>query len=150
MNRSLPRVCRDAVFQTVIARVPARASRAGLKPCQPLCLIAGGGRAHALCGIFREPYDLQRPRALLEPADIASLLKRRDQAMDARLRAQVQHVLHLIERWRHARLADALMDEHQELILLLGQHGIPHLRSKKTRANKAATTANRSTLVLVS
>jgi hypothetical protein len=110
----------------VIAGVAARPSRARLKPRQSLRLIAGGGRPYALCRIFRQPHDLQSTRALFEAADITALLKRRDQTVNARFRAQIQRVLHFIEGWRHARLADALMDEHQELILLLGQHGIPN------------------------
>ncbi len=43
-----------------------------------------------------------------------------DQAVNARLGLEVQGFLHLIKRGRNAGFPDALVDEHQQLILLAG------------------------------
>jgi hypothetical protein len=56
--------------------------------------------------------------------------ERRDQPMDARLRAQVQRLLHLVERRRHARLLEPFVDEHEKLVLLAGQHRGIRLRER--------------------
>src|SRR5690606_621359 len=58
-------------------------------------------------------------------ADEAALLERRDEAVDAGFRRQVQCVLHLVEGWRNARFLHTLMDEQEEFLLFARQHGIP-------------------------
>ncbi|MNI49218.1 hypothetical protein D3C73_1038180 [compost metagenome] len=78
----------------------------------------GGGRR-----LFRQLHDFQRAGAVGQAADEAALLQRGDQAVDPRLGRQVQRLLHLVEGGRHARLADALMNEHQEFVLFLREHG---------------------------
>jgi hypothetical protein len=60
--------------------------------------------------------------AARQPADEAALLEPADQAMDARFRAQVQRVLHLVERRRDAGRRQPLIDEHQQFMLFSGQH----------------------------
>src|SRR5215469_9286562 len=52
----------------------------------------------------------------------AALLEASDQAMDTRLRLQPERLLHLVERWRDAVVVEALVDEHQQLVLFTGQH----------------------------
>ncbi len=75
------------------------------------------------CGAFaRQLYDLQRAGAVRQSADEAALLEPADQAMDARFRAQPQRVLHLVEGRRDAGSSQPLIDEHQQLVLLSGQH----------------------------
>jgi hypothetical protein len=56
----------------------------------------------------------------------ASLLKRGDQAMDAGFRFEIQSFLHFVEGGGHARLLQALVDEHEELFLLRCQHLVPY------------------------
>ena len=73
--------------------------------------------------LFRQLHHLQRAGAVGETADEAAFLQRRDQAVDARLGRQVQRLLHLVEGRRNARLPDALMNEHQEFVLFLREHG---------------------------
>src|SRR5262245_62094415 len=94
-----------------------------IRPGGPDRLIAGRSGPNALGGVLRQPQDFQRTGSLLEPPYVAAFFQCRDQAMDARLRPQVQRVLHLIEGGWHASLAHPLMNEHQKLVLLLGQHG---------------------------
>jgi hypothetical protein len=69
-----------------------------------------------------------------QTADEAALLQRRDQPVDARLGRQVQRLLHLVEGGRHAGLLDPFMDEHQEFVLLAGEHpgaSLPNLSRNK-------------------
>ena len=55
-----------------------------------------------------------------QAAQEAALLKPRDQAMDARLGLEPERFFHLIERGRDAVVVEALVDEHQQFILLAG------------------------------
>ncbi len=55
--------------------------------------------------------------AVGQAPDEAALLERGDQAMDARFRAQVERVLHLVEGGRHAAFLQPFADEPQELVL---------------------------------
>src|SRR5207302_10647724 len=48
-----------------------------------------------------------------QAANEAALLQRRDEAVNARLRAQVQRVLHLVEGGRHTGLFQPFIDETQ-------------------------------------
>src|SRR5512138_3085383 len=61
--------------------------------------------------------DLDGAGAVGQAADETALLERRDQAVDARLRAQIERVLHLVEGGRHAAFLQALADEPQKLVL---------------------------------
>jgi hypothetical protein len=60
-----------------------------------------------------------------QTADEAAFLQRRDQPVDAGFGAQIERILHLIERRRNAILLHALMDEHEQIALLFGQHIVP-------------------------
>ena len=62
---------------------------------------------------FGQPQDLDRPGAIGEAPDEAALLERHDETMNSGFRAQVQRFFHFIERRRHARVLQALMDESQ-------------------------------------
>src|SRR5262249_4207355 len=73
----------------------------------------------------RQPDHLDRTRAVRQAADEAALLERGDQPVDARLRAQVERVLHLVEGGRHPALLEPLVDEPQEFELLARQHRCP-------------------------
>ena len=57
--------------------------------------------------------DFDGAGAVRQPPDEAALLERHDQAVDARLRTQVQGVLHFVERRGHPGLLQALMNEAQ-------------------------------------
>src|SRR5579862_2673571 len=77
------------------------------------------------CGaVFRQFDDLERPRSVRQPADEAAFLQPADQPVDARFRAQLQRVFHLVERRRDAGRREALVDEDQQLVLLFRQHGV--------------------------
>src|SRR6218665_3198637 len=64
--------------------------------------------------------------------------------MDARLAAQVEGVLHLVERRRNTGLFHPLVDEHQKFVLLARQHGGPVSRI----GTKTERTCIRSSYVL--
>src|SRR5262249_2996164 len=70
-----------------------------------------------------------------EPPDEAAFLKRRDQAMDAGLGAQVERFLHLVEGRRHAGLLEPLVNEAEQLVLLACQH-VPVPRRSDHEASK--------------
>jgi hypothetical protein len=55
-----------------------------------------------------------------QAAQEAALLQAGDQPVDARLRLQVQRLLHLVERRRHTIVVEALVDEHEQFVLLAG------------------------------
>ena len=69
--------------------------------------------------------------------DEPALLQRVDQTVDAGLGLEAQGVLHLVEGGRDPGLADALIDEIEELELLLRQHET----LRKSGRNKCATTS---------
>ncbi len=71
---------------------------------------------------FGKLDDFDGARPVGQAADEAALLKRRDEAVDAGLRPQVERILHLIERGGNAGFLQALMDKAQQLGLLAGQH----------------------------
>ncbi len=71
---------------------------------------------------FGQLQDLDGARPVRQAADEAALDEGGDQAVDARLRLEVEGVLHLVEGGRHAVRLHARVDEEQELFLLLGQH----------------------------
>ena len=72
------------------------------------------GRRHAVRHRFGQLDHLDGAGAVWQAADEAALLQRRDQAVNAGFGAQVERILHLVERRRHARLLEALMDKAQE------------------------------------
>ena len=72
---------------------------------------------------IRQPRYLQRPRPVGQAPDETTLLQSRDQAMDARLAAQIERVLHLVEGGRNPALLHAFVDEHQKFMLLAREHG---------------------------
>ena len=60
--------------------------------------------------------------AVGQAANEAALFQRGDEAVDARLRAQVERVLHLVEGGRNAGLLQPLADETQEFVLFAREH----------------------------
>ena len=78
-----------------------------------------GARSPVVLG---QADDLDGAGAVGQAADEAALDERRDQAVDAGLRLEVEGVLHLVEGGRHARFLHARVDEEQQLFLLFGQH----------------------------
>src|SRR5205807_9789890 len=70
-----------------------------------------------------------------------------DQPVDARLRLEVQGVLHLVERRADARGVEALVYEEQQLMLFAGQHAAP--AAKVGRDSRAGTKAKLTVRVLV-
>jgi hypothetical protein len=77
---------------------------------------------------FRKLDDLHGARPVGQPAHEAALLERGDEPMDAGFRLEVERFLHLIEGGRHAGLLQPLMDEHEKLFLLRGEHLVPFER----------------------
>ena len=71
---------------------------------------------------IRQPHDLHGAGPVRQAPHEAALLERRDQAVNAGFRFEIQSFLHLVEGGGHARLLQALMDEHEELFLLGCQH----------------------------
>ena len=67
---------------------------------------------------IRQPHDLHGAGPVRQAPHEAALLECGDQAVDAGFRFEVQRFLHLVEGGRHARLLQALMDEHEQLFLL--------------------------------
>jgi hypothetical protein len=98
-------------------------------------LATAGRRPHGVGHVLRQFHHLQSAGALLQPLDEAALFQRCDQPVDAGLGFQVQRILHLVEGGRNARLPDALMDEHEQFVLLLGQH-LKVLRAPETKAQQ--------------
>src|SRR5437899_204844 len=84
-------------------------------------VLAGSSAIEAPRRVGR-PHHLDRPRPVGQAADEAALLECRDQAVDARLRSEVERVLHLVERRGDARLLEALVNEAQQFQLLSGEH----------------------------
>ena len=82
------------------------------------------GRGRRGC-LLRKFDHLQRPGAVGQAAQEAAFFQGGYQPVDAGLGRQVQGLLHLIEGRRNSALLDPLMDEHQQFVLLAGQHGKP-------------------------
>src|SRR5215208_2662535 len=81
-----------------------------------------------------------KPRRPLA-ADEAALLQRRNEAVDSRFRTQIERVLHLVERGRHAGLFQPFIDETQKFILFARKHreqspGWHSLRSRNVRVHR--------------
>jgi competence protein ComEC len=71
---------------------------------------------------FGQLHDLDRAGAVGQAADEAPLFQRRDQAVDAGFRAQIQRLLHLVKGGGHAIHIHAHADEIQQFQLLASQH----------------------------
>ena len=87
-DRQLPRV--DPDFERLT----------GARP--PAALDDARHEGRGTADVLGQAHDLDGAGAVREPADEAAFLQRGDQPVDAGLRAQVQRVLHLVERGRHA------------------------------------------------
>src|SRR5262249_18900718 len=79
-------------------------------------------RRHAVRNRFGKLDHLDGARAIRQAADEAALLECRDQTMNAGFGAQVERILHLVERGRNACFFQALMDKTKEFCLLARQH----------------------------
>ncbi len=93
------------------ARFPTPVAGGGM--AHALRLAAGGGWPQCIGDVLRQPHDFEGPGTLLHAAQIATLLQRHDEPVDARLGFKIQRVLHFIERGRHATFAHPFVDEHQ-------------------------------------
>jgi hypothetical protein len=71
---------------------------------------------------MRLAHDLQRTGAVREATEITSFDQSRYEAMDARLRPQIECASHLVERRRDAMRLHELTDKLQQLPLALRQH----------------------------
>ena len=94
----------DKILVPVTPDVPA------LRAAEPM-----GDRIRQL-----DHFDGARP--IGQAADEATLLQRRNQAVDAGFRAQVERILHFVERGGDAGFLQALMDKAQKFELFAGQH----------------------------
>jgi hypothetical protein len=74
-------------------------------------------------GGLRHLDDLERAGPVRQAPDEAALLERRDQAVDARLRLEIERVLHLVEGRGHAGVLHPLVDEVEKFMLFARQHG---------------------------
>jgi hypothetical protein len=72
-----------------------------------------------------------------QATDEAALLKSADQPMDPGFGSQVQRVLHFVEGRRDPGRGEPPVDEHQELMLLFGQH------RESPRASRAPASGNK-------
>ena len=57
-----------------------------------------------------------------ELADEAALLQGRNQSVDAGFGAQVQRLLHFLERRRNAGFLQPLVNEHEQFVLFAREH----------------------------
>ena len=80
-------------------------------------------------GPFRQAHDLHGARPMGQAAHETPLLERGDEAVDARFGLEVERLLHLVEGGGYASLLQPLMDEHEKLVLLAGEHLVPFERS---------------------
>src|SRR3954469_8588761 len=105
---------RDGTFALVRGQAGARTHLAeiALDDARREAAAAAGG-----CLELRQLDDFNRTSAVGQASDEATLLERRDQAMDARLRAQVERILHLVEGGRYAAFLQTFTDEPQKLVL---------------------------------
>ena len=71
---------------------------------------------------FRQLDHFDGARAIRQTPDEAAFFQRRDQAMNAGFGAQIERILHLVERGRNACFFEALMDKTKEFCLLARQH----------------------------
>src|SRR5262249_47773897 len=83
---------------------------------------AGAPRANTMGNRFGQLDHLDGARPIWQAADEAAFLERRDEAMNAGFRTQVERVLHLVEGRRHAGFLQALMNEAQQFELFSRQH----------------------------
>jgi len=58
-----------------------------------------------------------------QAAQETALFKRGDQPVDPGLRGEIERLFHFIERGRNPALLDALMDVHEQFVLLAREHG---------------------------
>ncbi|MNE02505.1 hypothetical protein D3C80_949830 [compost metagenome] len=122
----------DLAHQGQFAAVVGRFNRLGTTAAlDDAGLEAGMAARCACCGLFRQLGHFQRAGAVGQAADEAALLQRRDQAVDARLGRQIQRLLHLVEGGRDARFLNPFVNEHQEFVLLLGEHGRKASRTRR-------------------
>ena len=100
-------------------RISPRPCADGMARWAWLRVVAGrSGLGH----VVGQLEHFQGAGALFHAAQEAALFQGGDQAVDAGLGFEVQRLLHLVEGGRDAAFAHPLMDEHQEFILLAGQH----------------------------
>ena len=111
---------------TATGRPPSSSEAARTRPRLPSMTLGVKPRrpADAVADRLRQLDHLDGARPVGQAADEAALLQRRDQAVDAGLRAQIERVLHLVEGGRNPALLQPLMDEAQKLELLAGQHRV--------------------------
>ena len=83
-----------------------------------------GGVVSARGGGLRQLDHFERPGPVWQAAQEATLLKRCDEPVDAGLGREIERFLHLVERRRHARLFDPLMDEEEEFVLFRRKHAL--------------------------
>jgi hypothetical protein len=69
-----------------------------------------------------QPHHFEGAGAMVAPAQEAAFLQRRDQPVDARLRPELQRLLHFLEARREAGALEVPVDEDQQLVLLACQH----------------------------
>ena len=79
-------------------------------------------RGAATVADFGQAQHLDGPGAIGQPANEIALFQRQDQPVDARFGAQIERLLHFVERRRHARFLQALVNEAQQFALFSGQH----------------------------
>ncbi len=119
------RACRDPAHHRDGDRTAAFILGGGADLAEVALDDVGGEAAPAVAeasGLLRQLDDLDGAGAVRQAADEAALLQRRDQAVDARFRAQIQRVLHLVEGGWHACFLEPFIDEPQKLVLFARQH----------------------------
>ncbi len=78
--------------------------------------------AEAATGLIGELNNFNRAGAVRQTADEAALLERGNEAVNARFRAQVERILHLVEGGRNPGFLQPLMNKSQQFVLFARQH----------------------------
>ena len=91
--------------------------------CRPDQVVRSTGLVAPGNCVFGKLDHFQCARTVGQPADETAFLKRRDQAVNARLALEVEGFLHLLETRGNAGVFQALLDKADQFVLLGGQHG---------------------------
>ena len=85
-------------------------------------ITVGSSTSRSRGHIVRLTQHFKRAGPVGQAADEPAFLKRRDQAVHARLRLEIERILHFLKRRRNPTLFETGLDETDQLVLLAGKH----------------------------